>query len=165
MGLAWPEVAELIRRSVREARAEGGSVVCGAGTDQLAPPDVRRRPLGDRHPGRGEQPRRAVPPEQVGVIIDAYHVWWDPDLRAQVRRAAGRILGYHVSDWLVPPPDPLLGRGMMGDGVIDLRRLRGLVEAAGYRGPIEVEIFNREIWDAPGDDVLARIKSASLQHV
>ena len=105
------------------------------------------------------------PPEQVGVIIDAYHVWWDPDLRAQVRRAAGRILGYHVSDWLVPPPDPLLGRGMMGDGVIDLRRLRGLVEAAGYQGPIEVEIFNQSIWDTPGDDVLARIKSASLAHV
>jgi sugar phosphate isomerase/epimerase len=105
------------------------------------------------------------PAGQVGVIVDAYHVWWDPDLRAQVQRAAGRILGYHVSDWLVPPPDPLLGRGMMGDGVIDLRLLRGLVEATGYQGPIEVEIFNRKIWDAPGDEVLALIKERSLAKV
>jgi sugar phosphate isomerase/epimerase len=105
------------------------------------------------------------PVEQVGVIVDAYHVWWDPDLRAQVGRAAGRILGYHVCDWLVPPPDHLLGRGMMGDGVIDLRRLRGLVEAAGFQGPIEVEIFNQAIWDAPGDEVLALIKERSLAKV
>jgi sugar phosphate isomerase/epimerase len=105
------------------------------------------------------------PAEQVGVIVDAYAVWWDPDLRAQLSRAAGRILGYHVSDWLVPPPDVLLGRGMMGDGVIDLRGLRGAVEAAGYRGPIEVEIFNRAIWDAPGDEVLTVIKERALAHV
>jgi sugar phosphate isomerase/epimerase len=105
------------------------------------------------------------PADQVGVIVDAYHVWWDPDLRAQVGRAAGRILGYHVCDWLVPPPDHLLGRGMMGDGVIDLRRLRGLVEAAGFEGPIEVEIFNQAIWDAPGDEVLALIKERSLAKV
>ena len=105
------------------------------------------------------------PADQVGVIVDSYHVWWDPDLRSQVSRAAGRILGYHVSDWLVPPPDMLLGRGMMGDGLIDLRALRGAVEAAGYSGPIEVEIFNREIWDAPGDEVLEQIKERSLVHV
>jgi len=105
------------------------------------------------------------PAEQVGVIVDAYAVWWDPDLRAQLSRAAGRILGYHVSDWLVPPPDVMLGRGMMGDGVIDLRGLRGAVEAAGYRGPIEVEIFNRAIWDAPGDEVLTVIKERALAHV
>lgn len=105
------------------------------------------------------------PVEQVGVIVDAYAVWWDPDLRAQLSRAAGRILGYHVSDWLVPPPDVLLGRGMMGDGLIDLRGLRGAVEAAGYRGPIEVEIFNRAIWDAPGDEVLTAIKERALAHV
>jgi sugar phosphate isomerase/epimerase len=105
------------------------------------------------------------PADRVGVVVDAYHVWWDPDLRAQLNRAAGRILGYHVSDWLVPPPDMLMGRGMMGDGLIDLRGLRGAVEAAGYQGPIEVEIFNRAIWDAPGDEVLALIKERSLAHV
>jgi sugar phosphate isomerase/epimerase len=107
----------------------------------------------------------AFPPSQVGVVVDAYHVWWDPDLRAQLKRAAGRILGYHVSDWLVPTPDVLMGRGMMGDGVIDLRALRGSVEAAGYVGPIEVEIFNQAIWDAPGDEVLAMIKARSLAHL
>jgi len=105
------------------------------------------------------------PSNQVGVVVDAYHVWWDPDLRAQLKRAAGRILGYHVSDWLVPLPDLLLGRGMMGDGLIDLRALRGAVEAAGYEGPIEVEIFNQEIWDAPGDEVFELIMARSLVHV
>ncbi len=104
-------------------------------------------------------------PDLVGVIVDAYHVWWDPDVRAQIQRAAGRILGFHVSDWLVPPPDPLLGRGLMGDGIIDLRARRAAVEAAGYEGPIEVEIFNQSIWDAPGDEVIAEIKSRTLAHV
>ena len=94
----------------------------------------------------------------VGVAVDVYHVWWDPEVYAQIARAAGRILGFHISDWLAPPPDVLLGRGMMGDGVIELRRLRAAVEAAGYSGPIEVEIFNQHIWDTPGDQVLARIR-------
>lgn len=98
------------------------------------------------------------PAEQVGVVVDAYHVWWDPDVSAEVARAGTRVLGYHVSDWLVPAPDMLMGRGVMGDGVIELRRLRGEVEAAGYGGPIEVEIFNREVWEAPDPDV-------TLEHI
>jgi sugar phosphate isomerase/epimerase len=102
------------------------------------------------------------PADRCGVIVDAYHVWWDPEVEAQVARAGGRILGYHVSDWLVPPPDVLLGRGMMGDGVIELRRLRAAVEAAGYVGPIEVEIFNRALRDASGDDVLALLAERFL---
>lgn len=105
------------------------------------------------------------PADRCGVIVDAYHVWWDPQVEAQVARAAGRILGYHVSDWLVPPPDVLLGRGMMGDGVIDLRRLRGCVEAAGYAGPIEVEIFNAALRAQPGDEVLAAMRERFLAHV
>lgn len=60
-------------------------------------------------------------------------------------------LGFHVSDWIVPTPDLLLGRGMMGDGVIELIRIRQMVEEAGYDGPIEVEIFNQAIWDQPDD--------------
>ncbi len=91
----------------------------------------------------------------VGVVIDTFHVWWDPELYAQIARARGRIVGFHVSDWLVPLPDVLLGRGMMGDGVIDLRRIREAVAAAGYDGPIEVEIFNRAIWDDDPDRVLS----------
>jgi sugar phosphate isomerase/epimerase len=98
----------------------------------------------------------------VGVAVDVYHVWWDPAVYAEISRAAGQILGFHVSDWLVPPPDHLLGRGMMGDGIIEIRRLREAVEAAGYSGPIEVEIFNQRIWDTPGEEVLALIKERFL---
>ncbi len=94
----------------------------------------------------------------VGVAVDVYHVWWDPDVYAQIARAGGQILGFHVSDWLVPPPDHLLGRGVMGDGVIELQRLREAADAAGYTGAIEVEIFNQRIWDTPGEEVLALIK-------
>jgi sugar phosphate isomerase/epimerase len=90
----------------------------------------------------------------VGVVVDTYHIWWDPDVEAQIRSAAGHMLGFHVSDWLVPTPDMLQGRGMMGDGVIDLRHLRSMVDAAGYAGPIEVEIMNRALWTMPGDDLL-----------
>jgi sugar phosphate isomerase/epimerase len=101
----------------------------------------------------------------LGVVADVYHIWWDPDLYAQIERATGHIVGFHVNDWLVPPPDHLLGRGMMGDGVIELRRIRTAVDAAGYSGPIEVEIFNRAIWDAPGDEVLAQMCARYLAHV
>lgn len=102
---------------------------------------------------------------QVGVAVDVYHVWWDPDVYAQINRAADRILGFHVNDWLVPPPDLLKGRGMMGDGVIELRRLRCAVDSAGYDGPIEVEIFNQELWDMPGERVLALMCERYLAHV
>jgi len=70
-----------------------------------------------------------------------------------------------VSDWIVPTPDLLMGRGMMGDGVIEIRRIRNAVEAAGYKGPIEVEIFNQSVWDMPGDQVLALMKERYLEHV
>jgi len=91
----------------------------------------------------------------VGVIVDAYHVWWDPGLRDEIAAAARHTLGFHVSDWIVPLPDVLDGRGMMGDGVIDLRGMRRQVDAAGYRGPIEVEIFNQALRARPLDEVLA----------
>jgi sugar phosphate isomerase/epimerase len=102
---------------------------------------------------------------QVGVVIDVYHVWWDPDVYLQIERAAGHIFGFHVNDWLVPPPDVLRGRGMMGDGVIELRRLREAVERARYTGDIEVEIFNDTIWNTPGDTVLALMCQRYLQYV
>jgi sugar phosphate isomerase/epimerase len=100
---------------------------------------------------------------RVGVVIDTYHVWWDPALYAQIARAAGHIFGFHIDDWLRPNPEPLLGRGMMGDGVIELRRIREAVDAAGYSGPIEVEIFNRTIWDMPGEEVLHLVRERYLQ--
>lgn len=104
-------------------------------------------------------------PEQVGVVIDVFHVWWDPDLYHQIASAKGRILGFHVSDWIVPTPDLLMGRGMMGDGVIDIKKIRQAVEQAGYNGPIEVEIFNEEIWNKPGDVVLEQMKDRFIQYV
>jgi sugar phosphate isomerase/epimerase len=92
----------------------------------------------------------------LGVAVDAYHVWWDPELEAQIARAgARRLLAFHVCDWLVPTTDLLEDRGMMGDGVIDLPRLRGWVEAAGYRGYCEVEIFSKaNWWQRDGGEVL-----------
>lgn len=91
----------------------------------------------------------------LGVALDAYHVWWDPQLQAQIARAGhDRLLAFHVCDWLTPTRDLLNDRGMMGDGVIELRQLRGWVEAAGYRGFAEVEIFSEHWWQRPGEDVL-----------
>jgi sugar phosphate isomerase/epimerase len=91
----------------------------------------------------------------VGVAVDTYHVWWDPDLEAQITRAGARILAHHICDWLVPTRDLLLDRGMMGDGVIDFPRIRGWIDGAGYRGLQEVEIFSSaDWWTRPGDEVL-----------
>jgi len=84
--------------------------------------------------------------EGTGVAVDCYHVWWDPKLEQQIARAGDRILGFHVCDWLVPTTDLVWDRGMMGDGVIDIPRIRGWVEAAGYRGYNEVEIFSEHNW-------------------
>jgi sugar phosphate isomerase/epimerase len=84
----------------------------------------------------------------LGVCIDAYHVWWDPNLKRDIARAGQekRIFGFHVCDWLVPTSDVLNDRGMMGDGVIELSALRAQVEEAGYRGLTEVEIFSAQNW-------------------
>jgi sugar phosphate isomerase/epimerase len=95
----------------------------------------------------------------LGVAVDVYHVWWDPNLAAQIARAGSRILGFHVCDWLVPTTDLLLDRGMMGDGVIDIPAIRRLVEAAGYTGPREAEIFSKDNWwKRDGDEVLRTVK-------
>ena len=92
----------------------------------------------------------------LGVAIDVYHVFWDPELEREIARAgaASRILAFHVCDWLVPTRDLLLDRGMMGDGVIEIPRIRGLVEAAGYASFVEVEIFSRDWWQREPDEVL-----------
>jgi len=82
----------------------------------------------------------------LGVVVDVYHTWWDPNLEREIARAGKRILAFHLSDWLVPTTDLLLDRGMMGDGVIDLKRIRGWVEAAGFEGLCEVEIFSERNW-------------------
>jgi len=94
----------------------------------------------------------------VGAALDCYHVWWDPNLALEIARAgkARRIFAFHVCDWLVPTDDVLNDRGMMGDGAIDIRGIRRAVEAAGYSGAIEVEIFSaRNWWKRPMDETLA----------
>jgi sugar phosphate isomerase/epimerase len=101
----------------------------------------------------------------AGVVIDAFHVWWDPEVMTQIERARGKIVGFHVSDWPVPLPGILMGRAMMGDGVIELRRLRQAVDDAGYNGPIEVEIFNEEVWESADSALLQQIQQSFLQHV
>ncbi len=101
----------------------------------------------------------------VGVIVDVYHMWWDPERDAEIALLGSRIAGYHVNDWLVPMTNVLLGRGMMGDGVIDLRAIRASVERAGYHGLIEVEIFNEKIWGMPIDELLALTKERFVLHV
>ncbi|SCB10093.1 sugar phosphate isomerase/epimerase family protein [Rhizobium multihospitium] len=96
--------------------------------------------------------------EGIGVAIDVYHVWWDPKLDEQIARAGagGRILAHHICDWLVPTTDLLLDRGMMGDGVIDLKRIRAEIEKAGFFGLQEVEIFSQNNWwKRPGEEVLS----------
>jgi sugar phosphate isomerase/epimerase len=105
------------------------------------------------------------PADSVGVVVDEFHVWWDPRVEESIGKAAGRILGFHVCDQLVPLTDTLLGRALPGDGPIDHRHLRARVEAAGYTGPIEVEVFNAELWARPGADALAAVIASYRAHV
>jgi sugar phosphate isomerase/epimerase len=102
------------------------------------------------------------PATTVGVVLDTFHVWWDPQLDEQIDRTGRdrRIASYQVCDWITPLPDPLLGRGMMGDGHINFSAITRAVVAAGYTGDIEVEIFNQDIWDAdPAESARRTIES------
>ncbi|HZE55690.1 MAG TPA: sugar phosphate isomerase/epimerase family protein [Bradyrhizobium sp.] len=91
----------------------------------------------------------------LGVALDVYHIWWDPELLPQISRAGkDRLLAFHVCDWLVPTKDILNDRGMMGDGVIDIKSVRRAVEAQGFGGYSEVEIFSNDWWAKPMDEVL-----------
>jgi sugar phosphate isomerase/epimerase len=108
------------------------------------------------------------PVESVGVVVDTFHIWWDPQVLEQIARAgaSGRIASYQVCDWVTPlPQDVLLARGMMGDGHIDFATLTRAVDAAGYRGDVEVEIFNQAIWDADPASVVARTVRAFAENV
>jgi sugar phosphate isomerase/epimerase len=103
--------------------------------------------------------------DALGVAIDVYHVWWDPSLEREIARAGrhGRLHAYHLCDWLVPTTDLLNDRGMMGDGVIDLPRVRGWMEAAGYHGMHEVELFSTRWWGEDGDTVLRTCRERHLR--
>lgn len=111
------------------------------------------------------------PAEQVGVVVDTYHVWWDPDVKRQILRAgADRIASYQVSDWQVPLPNHpdtgnLLGRVHVGDGHIDFDQVTQWVADAGYRGLVEVEIFNADVWASPGDEIVAAVVKSFHDHM
>jgi len=91
----------------------------------------------------------------LGVALDVYHVWWDPELLPQIARTGkDRLMAFHVCDWLVPTKDILNDRGMMGDGVIDIKSVRAAVEAQGFAGYSEIEIFSTDWWERPMDEVL-----------
>lgn len=96
--------------------------------------------------------------EGVGVVLDVYHVWWDPELSHQMARAAGKIAGFHICDWLVPTTDLVFDRGMPGDGVIDIAGISAMVSAAGYEGFVEVELLSRRWWTEAPDEVLRIMK-------
>ncbi|MBD3009525.1 sugar phosphate isomerase/epimerase [Streptomyces sp. 5-10] len=100
------------------------------------------------------------PAEQVGVVVDTYHLWWDDTVATQIARAGanGRIAAFQLADWVTPLPEGvLLGRGQLGDGSVDFRWFREQVDATGYTGPIEVEIFNPDLWARDGAEVLAEV--------
>lgn len=94
----------------------------------------------------------------LGLALDTYHVWWDPDLDRAMREAAARTVAVHVADWLVPTTDLLAGRGLPGDGVINLTRLLHQVQALGYTGPFEVEVLNPDVWARPAADVVVDVR-------
>jgi sugar phosphate isomerase/epimerase len=98
------------------------------------------------------------PVEQVGVCVDTYHLWWDPELPAGLTRAGARIAAYQLADWTTPlPAGVLTGRGQIGDGCVDFPAFTAAVLATGYDGPVEVEIFNEELWKRDGAEVVAQI--------
>ncbi|WFE67572.1 sugar phosphate isomerase/epimerase family protein [Micromonospora sp. WMMD714] len=105
-------------------------------------------------------------PAVVGVVVDTYHVWWDDTVYAQLARAGDRIAAFQVADWVTPLPEGvLLGRALPGEGCVELRRLREAVDAAGYTGAVEVEVFQASLWSRPGPDILAATIDAYLAHV
>ena len=102
----------------------------------------------------------------VGVVVDTFHVWWEPGVGDQLQRAGPRIVSYQICDWITPlPADTLLARGMMGDGHIDFPAFTQSVARAGYRGDIEVEIFNAELWAAPPAEVVDTMAKRYLELV
>jgi sugar phosphate isomerase/epimerase len=99
------------------------------------------------------------PADVVGVVVDTYHVWWDVRLPAEIARASDRIFSFQLADWILPlPSDILLGRGHVGDGVVDFPAIAEAVDSAGYTGYVEVEIFNQRIWDDPADATAATVR-------
>lgn len=102
----------------------------------------------------------------VGVAVDVYHLWWDPALQQEINRCGsnGKLFAFHICDWRVPTRDLLLDRGLMGEGCIPVKQIRQWVEAAGFEGYHEVEIFSTEYWAGDQYAFLDRIKAAYIHH-
>jgi sugar phosphate isomerase/epimerase len=116
--------------------------------------------------GQALELARHFPADTVGVVVDAYHVWWDAGLLDTIAQAGERIFSYQVCDWILPlPADMLLGRGHVGDGYIEFGPMTEAVEAAGYDGMIEVEIFNEEIWAARADETARLVRERFAAHI
>ncbi len=108
------------------------------------------------------------PADRVGVVVDTYHLWWDDTVAEQLERAGrgGRVAAFQLADWVTPLPEGvLLGRGQLGDGCVDLRWFRRRLDAVGYAGPAEVEIFHPGLWRRPGAEVLAEVIDRYRAHV
>ncbi len=101
----------------------------------------------------------------LGVTVDVYHCWWDPMLKAEIARAGEKLFSFHVCDWRTPTRDLLNDRAIMGEGCIDIPKIRSWVEAGGFNGPIEVEIFSNELWEGDQARLVERIKQAYLRSV
>jgi sugar phosphate isomerase/epimerase len=154
IGLARRMIADAIGELVPVAQAHGVRL----GIEALHPMFAADRCVITRL-GEALDLALAFPADAAGVVVDTYHVWWDASLLADIARAGERIVSYQVCDWVLPlPADPLLGRGHVGDGHIDFPPISAAVAAAGYAGPVEVEIFNESIWAAPPDQTAATVR-------
>ncbi len=100
----------------------------------------------------------------VGIALDVFHVWWDPDLEEEIARSAPWTCGFHICDWRAPLRDMLNDRSLMGDGCIPIRHIRELVRQAGFQGWDEVEIFSDELWAGDQTALVGRITEAYRQH-
>jgi sugar phosphate isomerase/epimerase len=102
----------------------------------------------------------------VGIALDVYHVWWDDGLEREIEACGreGKLFAFHICDWRTPTVDLLNDRGLMGEGCIPVRQIRGWVEATGFKGFNEVEIFSNRWWAGDQDAFLSEIKSAYLEH-
>ena len=109
----------------------------------------------------------AIGSDFVGVAVDVYHVWWDPQLESEIQRAGrvGKLFAFHVCDWKSPTEDLLLDRGLPGEGCIEIRRIRAWMESAGFRGFNEIEIFSKAHWASEQTAFLQRIVQAYRNHV
>ena len=154
-GLA--EAREQIARGIERLLPFAAEHGVRLGIEPLHPMMIAERSAIVTLEGANDIVERLGTPEHLGVVVDVYHVFWDPALEREIARASGRILGFHVCDWLAQTKSTLLDRGMMGDGIIDLRGIRGHVEGAGYAGPIEVEIINPDVWDLPRAELMSTV--------